>query len=683
MPTNISSSPSASLYPLNFSSSYPINVNSNIDYSNLLQSQVNSYFQNNNTLGGYLGNTATNLGLGYNSVTGDVFKTGNSSSIKPTIEENGISKQNIWGNALGAISDLGDIFMPEKTEYSGTKGSIAQTLDSAYDGIADALMTVNPLIGGIMKVGGFIGDGVNALGGGTSGMTTTDAILGSSFLNLTPLGLINGFGGSKTNTITKDNEAFAQVGSSYTGSYDTIDDAVTKSGKKYGLFSQRAKNKANEQIAEARQQQDIIRSISDDVSIQNALSASMSAINANRYKYNLLGGYDQSAIRVGRHGMSLEKLNAAMKVVKAQKGTKAKKPKENPELVYNDPEIIAYAKERFPILSDLEINILNDPAFTPRENADEGREGYGDLEYVSKKYSDIPYYKINGVIYQVPDIVRGKSVTIYNNNLGDKANEWIALDALSHGLRDQDKYYQEKLLPILEKAFGDNIDDALAGWVKRNNRRPDKEQEVEIANSALDSIIRDLLVKDGYRESYHNTFEDAANEYLNTPEKKEAYQKLLDYINKVQSKEIPIDKEGGSIELIDPQTIIEEDDSTIELVNPLDITEEDIEEFKEGGSINVIPDGALHARLHHMENADNLTKKGIPVVDNEGEQQAEVECGEIILNLELTQELERLSKKYYDKSSSQKEKDLYAIEAGELLVNELLNNTQDNTNKLL
>jgi hypothetical protein len=34
--------------------------------------------------------------------------------------------------------------------------------------------------------------------------TTTDAILGSSFLSLTPFGLINGFGGSKTNTITKD-----------------------------------------------------------------------------------------------------------------------------------------------------------------------------------------------------------------------------------------------------------------------------------------------------------------------------------------------------------------------------------------------------------------------------------------------------------------------------------------------
>jgi len=37
-----------------------------------------------------------------------------------------------------------------------------------------------------------------------------------------------------------------------------------------------------------------------------------------------------------------------------------------------------------------------------------------------------------------------------------------------------------------------------------------------------------------------------------------------------------------------------------------------------------------------MENAEDLTKKGIPVVDNKGEQQAEVEKNEIIFSLEVT-----------------------------------------------
>nr|DAU17865.1 MAG TPA: hypothetical protein [Bacteriophage sp.] len=85
-------------------------------------------------------------------------------------------------------------------------------MDSVYDGISDAAMAFGPvgmLVGGIMKGGSLLGKGVNALGGGTDGMTSTDAILGSSFLSLTPLGLINGFGGKKADTITKDNEAFA------------------------------------------------------------------------------------------------------------------------------------------------------------------------------------------------------------------------------------------------------------------------------------------------------------------------------------------------------------------------------------------------------------------------------------------------------------------------------------------
>lgn len=36
---------------------------------------------------------------------------------------------------------------------------------------------------------------------------------------------------------------------------------------------------------------------------------------------------------------------------------------------------------------------------------------------------------------------------------------------------------------------------------------------------------------------------------------------------------------------------------------------EEVPEFKTGGKMNVIPEGSLHARLHHMENAEGLTKK--------------------------------------------------------------------------
>ena len=109
-------------------------------------------------------------------------------------------------------------------------------------------------------------------------------------------------------------------------------------------------------------------------------------------------------------------------------------------------------------------------------------------------------------------------------------------------------------------------------------------------------------------------------------------------------------------------------------------TEElDSPEIEKTNQKNIIPEGALHKNKHHMENDDNITKKGIPVVDNDGEQQAEIELNEIIFTLEVTKKLEELYNKYYNDKTSQKDKDKYAIEAGQLLVKEILFNTEDRT----
>ena len=98
-------------------------------------------------------------------------------------------------------------------------------------------------------------------------------------------------------------------------------------------------------------------------------------------------------------------------------------------------------------------------------------------------------------------------------------------------------------------------------------------------------------------------------------------------------------------------------------------------ELEKTNQKNIIPEGALHAHKHHMENSDNITKKGIPVVDNDGEQQAEIEREEIIFTLEVTKKLEELYKEYYE--SEQAKKDELAIEAGKILVYEILHNTED------
>ena len=87
-----------------------------------------------------------------------------------------------------------------------------------------------------------------------------------------------------------------------------------------------------------------------------------------------------------------------------------------------------------------------------------------------------------------------------------------------------------------------------------------------------------------------------------------------------------------------------------------------------------------------MENDENITKKGIPVVseDENGKivQNAEIERSEIVLRLSLTQKLEKMLKQY-NSDISQKEKDDVATKAGQILVDELLNKTIDNTNELL
>lgn len=100
------------------------------------------------------------------------------------------------------------------------------------------------------------------------------------------------------------------------------------------------------------------------------------------------------------------------------------------------------------------------------------------------------------------------------------------------------------------------------------------------------------------------------------------------------------------------------------------------QKFAKGGTMNIIPEGELHARLHHMEQ-EGITKKGIPVISEEegGEiiQHAEIERNEIIFRLEVTKKLEELMEDGSEEA---------ALEAGKLLADEILNNTEDRTGLL-
>lgn len=139
-------------------------------------------------------------------------------------------------------------------------------------------------------------------------------------------------------------------------------------------------------------------------------------------------------------------------------------------------------------------------------------------------------------------------------------------------------------------------------------------------------------------------------------------------------------KEGGQLEESQEWApVISLDIQKLEEGGKTDKPKQEPEKVEETNQKNVIPEGALHAYKHHMENAEDLTKKGIPVVDNKGEQQAEIERNEIIFSLEVTKQLEDLHKRYQGYTNTQKEKDELAIEAGKLLVYEILHNTEDRT----
>lgn len=222
----------------------------------------------------------------------------------------------------GSIADVAGSLIPQ-TEQSALTTGLNQGYDAAANAVS-AIPGVGTIIGGAMKVGGMLSDGLTALGVGTDQMTGVDKVLDSKFLKLTPVGLINSIGAKKADTITKDNEAFEQVGSSYGGTQATVDDALTKSGKKYGLFSGGARNKANKQIHNAQMQQVKMGNIADEA--QMAFVASNNPLLGLGTQLQLNGGYQQNTVRAGKSGLKMDK-DFAKRVVKLSKGQKEKRKK--------------------------------------------------------------------------------------------------------------------------------------------------------------------------------------------------------------------------------------------------------------------------------------------------------------------------------------------------------------------
>lgn len=224
------------------------------------------------------------------ATNGSVGGIGKGGGLKQTAASPGA----IWGTVGNAANALGGLF-PEPDNYQGKYGNLSAGLDAGYNSVADAVGQINPIAGGIMKLGALGTKALHSMGVGTSGMTRTDAFLDSSFMALTPFGLINALGAKKSDTMEADTQTLALGGDSYSGAADDVMDAAEKSGKKYGLFSRKALGRANDEMAAAGRLQNNMASIMNQNKMLMDALANQQDMNNQQYQ-NMMNGTDWSAM---------------------------------------------------------------------------------------------------------------------------------------------------------------------------------------------------------------------------------------------------------------------------------------------------------------------------------------------------------------------------------------------------
>lgn len=524
------------------------------------------------------------------------------------------------GSLGGAVLDTASNTIGKN--YSGDKSGITKGLDAGFDAVSNAAMALGPwgmVVGGIMKAGKLLGNGLEKIGIGTDKMTTTDAILGSSFMNLTPLGLINNAFGKKSRTFTVDQRAANN--SSYTGTGKFISSAGGLSGKKYGLLSGKAKKKANKKMNEAQAYQNTIGDILDDASDKFSRQASSSDMFANRSQLEQSGGLGN--VMFGREGLKFiqrfrRKYNSGGRV-------------------YKD----------------------NDPTSSTFKDSQTG-----DVQKRLSKSNTVINTKDSNILTYT-DPKTGKQYT--NDDIVEQMSKYN--------------------IPVL-KAFQElNPNINVPEFLNRI------EAEQLYSKDNLNNIITPMAEQFksiGSDEESKNILNKYLKEAGFTPEEYWSHKALADKVNYTNDPTLGANEESknkgiligpryiarlpGRNRLLDAKT-----KATISYTNPyegyLNLVQPQIAMHKDGGKIsdkNIIPEGKLHKELHHLDNED-ISRKGVPVILKEGDkvtQIAEIERHELILRKEVTDKLEELYKEGTDEA---------AIEAGKLLVKEILHNTIDKT----
>lgn len=567
------------------------------------------------TKAGLLGSTAVNAIQQFKGLKG----------LKGTDKVAGIS-----GISGGVADSMDHILFGDQWAKNS---NLTNNMNSVYDITSSSIMGMGKtglLVGGAMKVGGLLSDGLSAIGVETDQKSTTDKILDSKFLKLTPIGLANAIGAKKSDKFTVDNNLRAEMQSDYRGAYTFMDDAASTANKSFGTFSGGSRHRANRKSREAKSIQETIGNINKDArDMRSIVDNSLDLLTTN-YQYKLSGALDQRYIRAAKFG---DKIQRIKKINFSKKGGQIhqKINLETKEVEWQ-PIIIYQAKELKQggtidqIYDNQEPTIIND-----------------EWEPIIIKSTN--QLKNGGELKHTPDTFQKKE------EINKKSRSLLELIEYS-------KKVNPRFIQRLSEPF------KYVEWVDDNGEKQFGTHELGYAEvDGKYVIFPNIQERDDKQLFRYMDFRQALDNALKNKNvlwvDSEDEAKLFTESKELENGEFSGYKSGWSDYFKQKPKFYNGGKTEESKEKPL------------SNQQNVIPEGALHARLHHMDNDKEITKKGIPVIDDKGEQQAEIELNEIIFNLEVTKKLEELCKDGSDEA---------AIEAGKLLVKEILFNTEDRTN---
>lgn len=508
-----------------------------------------------------------------------------------------------------------------KQNFKGRVNSITQKLnkagitDQGINQIADVVRAGTDMAQGALENGVINSKGYENFKK-ISNIKTGNSVIdaGLGIMNM-GISAMNRWGGQKSDEFHADKQLQETMGGSYTGSFGDINDAEQGNGF-YGMFSFGKRKKQNENVAKQEEIQAQLQDINEEAQDQYAAANN---VQANNIKYlNKINGIDFSEFSlVAKNGIKIEYLGRIKNLNLKNRINVDKK-----SIEYTETEPIDKFKEGGIIDFTPIIYSYTDPIET-------------DIEFIPIISEEIVMFKDGGKSDK-----KSKNRTIEELIEYAKTQNPRFIQRMSEPIRDLDLGNGQRGTHLMSWGTDDNGNAIVYSEIQENNNG-------DLFNYGDAAIERALKNK---------------NYLIMTPEEAKLFTEsgidengnLFGYKKGWPEFFKQNFKEGGQIK-----------------------ESEELVKLEETNQKNVIPEGALHKNKHHIENTEGLTQKGIPVIDNDGEQQAEIELDEIIFTLEVTKKLEELHKIY--KEGTNKERDEAAIEAGKLLVQEILYNTDDRT----